>query len=50
MFTYELPKYNKLVIYKIRPTWEWERHLKWSAPSTTDTQVMKVWTQETLGL
>lgn len=51
--TYELDTtYDKLVIKKYRPIYDWERTLKWSyaPPVTETTHCMCVWSQTTLGL
>ena len=43
-------RYPWLVIRKIRPVYDWERHLKWSMPETASEHCMAVWQQETLGM
>ena len=43
-------RYPRLVVRKIRPVWQWEREVKWSAPETGVETCMEVWQQPTMGM
>lgn len=48
----EIDRYwGRMIVRKTRPVWEWERHLKWSAPATGDRCTMAVFIFDgTIGL